>query len=385
MERAQAGTDMQNADNHALAVLFVTVLGVGLILSFIAMIGFSDFGASRGDGGGTTADELSWLIDGTVTQAAEDQLESRFPARTLAVRTSAALRYLAFRSGNAGVVVGRDGWLFTREEMEHHEGDGQVLESRLEYILATRSALGDAGVELLVVLVPSKARVLSDMLSPRWSRLADHARYGEALNRLETHEVPVVDLLPHLNKVDEPFLKRDTHWSPQGVRAAAEAISRKVSNSLASRISSSDIGAYEYRTTRGSRLTVAGDLMSFVPLGPWASSFGLARQSVFTTETIQLEAPALGLFDLPTIPVTLVGTSFSADERWNFEGELRSSLGSDVLNISAEAVGPFVPMEEYLQGSAFREVKPGLVIWEVPERYLTLPDVELPGSMSAVE
>ena len=53
-----------------------------------------------------------------------------------------------------------------------------------------------------------------------------------------------------------------------------------------------------------------------------------------------------GLFGTQTIPVTLVGTSYSADERWNFTGALQTALGADVLNLATEGRGPLPPMRE---------------------------------------
>jgi alginate O-acetyltransferase complex protein AlgJ len=81
----------------------------------------------------------------------------------------------------------------------------------------------------------------------------------------------------------------------------------------------------------------------------------------------------LGLFDEVTIPVTLVGTSYSAGRPWNFDGALKEVLGADVLNVAAEGQGPLVPMQRYLDSPRFADAPPALVIWEIPERYVVLP------------
>jgi alginate O-acetyltransferase complex protein AlgJ len=71
--------------------------------------------------------------------------------------------------------------------------------------------------------------------------------------------------------------------------------------------------------------------------------------------------------------VALVGTSYSQDERWGFADALKVALGADVLNVAARGEGPFAPMRAYLEGETVVDVPPELVVWEIPERYLTIP------------
>jgi alginate O-acetyltransferase complex protein AlgJ len=77
------------------------------------------------------------------------------------------------------------------------------------------------------------------------------------------------------------------------------------------------------------------------------------------------------LFSDNTPIVTLVGTSYSADPKWNFEGYLKEYLQTDVLNAAEQGLGPFETMKKYLQNESFLKTPPKLVIWEIPERYLT--------------
>ena len=116
--------------------------------------------------------------------------------------------------------------------------------------------------------------------------------------------------------------------------------------------------------------------MSFVPVSDAVRAwFGLTAETVHAYEVGAAAAGSggPGLFGEIVIPVTLVGTSYSGDPRWAFEDALRLELGLDVLNVAAEGEGPFEPMREYLRSEAISEVSPDLVVWEIPERYLTLP------------
>ncbi len=357
--------------SQVVAILFLVVTAVGFVGAAIAL---TQWESPAGDASTTTEPGLAPFVDGSISERAEAELESGIPVRTVAVRVTAALKYLLFRTGNDGVVVGDDGWLYTQEEFEHHPTDAAVLTSRLEFISNVSDELADADVHLFVAIIPSKARVVLEPLGGRWTRLARHPRYNTALEWLAAQDIATVDLQSALDLIPDPFLRADTHWTPSGARQIAAVIADAVSEFGLS----AGVGRTSYETRVAALIEVPGDLMSFVPVGSLASLLGLHPQSVQTTETIQTSAPSLGLFDTPAIPVTLVGTSFSADERWNFIGELKRELGMDVLNISAEAAGPFVPMVDYLTGPALAEVRPELVVWEIPERYLTLPNVEVP-------
>jgi len=83
-----------------------------------------------------------------------------------------------------------------------------------------------------------------------------------------------------------------------------------------------------------------------------------------------LEAGSDLLGDAETPEVALVGTSYSAQPRWNFHGALQEALQQDVGNYAKEGLGPFAPMFEYLKSADFAQAPPRLVVWEIPERYL---------------
>ena len=68
--------------------------------------------------------------------------------------------------------------------------------------------------------------------------------------------------------------------------------------------------------------------------------------------------------------MTVVGTSYSANPRWGLESQLKTTLGTDVINAAQEGKGPMVPMREYLKSATYKNAPPKLVIWEIPERFL---------------
>jgi alginate O-acetyltransferase complex protein AlgJ len=70
--------------------------------------------------------------------------------------------------------------------------------------------------------------------------------------------------------------------------------------------------------------------------------------------------------------IVLIGTSYSANTRWNFPGYLKEALGEDIASYAREGAGPFRPMLAYLASEDFRREPPRLVIWEIPERALVV-------------
>ena len=79
------------------------------------------------------------------------------------------------------------------------------------------------------------------------------------------------------------------------------------------------------------------------------------------------------LFGDSTPQLALVGTSYSANAKWNFLGALRQSLGSDLYNYAENGHGPLVPMLRLLAKGEAETAGLRLVLWEVPERYLMMP------------
>ena len=120
-----------------------------------------------------------------------------------------------------------------------------------------------------------------------------------------------------------------------------------------------------------------GDLTTFIASGTMPAALGMGPESV---QPWRAEAPAQAvsaddLFGDSQIPIVLVGTSYSANVEWGFAEALKTALGSDVLNVAEEGLGPVAPMRAYLASDGFRDQPPTTVIWEFPIRYLATPGV----------
>jgi alginate O-acetyltransferase complex protein AlgJ len=177
-----------------------------------------------------------------------------------------------------------------------------------------------------------------------------------------------------LRNEPESFLRTDTHWSPRGARIAAEAIATAIRQK-------GNIGL----ETQGFILeeqapeSLEGDLLRYVPAGPLLEHFDFGRVEVPQHAAVARAADDGGesaLFGDVSLPVTLVGTSYSANGSWNFADYLKVALQSDLFNAADEGRGPFATMRDYLESEAYKTSPPQLVIWEIPERYIALPDAE---------
>lgn len=279
------------------------------------------------------------------------------------------INYAAFREGNEGVLIGDDGWLFTKEEFDYQPGQQDKIQKNLGYIHAVNDYLHAHNIALVVVPVPAKARVYSDKLGRYPYPAYKQGVYGEFLNDLRARGIHVVNVLPALQSEKETpvFLKTDTHWTPEGAKIAASGVSDYIRAKLPIPL---EQAAYQTKLQR--QETHKGDLLRYIPVGNF---FKLPEDKLGVFETVSA-APAdadmeSALFSDTSPAVTLVGTSYSANPKWNFEGFLKESLQSDILNVADEGLGPFETMQKYLGNEAFRATPPKLVIWEIPERYLS--------------
>jgi alginate O-acetyltransferase complex protein AlgJ len=268
------------------------------------------------------------------------------------------------------VLVGRDGWLFTTEEFEPRAA--AALRIDLQEVREAKAELNRLGVNLVIALVPAKARVYPERLGRYALPGKLSGRYRELLVRLADLGIPAPDLLGPLQagkQRGQVFLRTDTHWTPLGAEIAAEALAPELEKLLSeagsprARFETRPEGEREYR----------GDLLNFIPLGPFAERWGPRPDRVRENVTSSVDAEETELFAQPLIPVVLVGTSYSAGALWNLEGALKAAASADVLNVSELGQGALSPMRKLLQGSVLAEVQGKVVVWEIPERYFTLP------------
>jgi hypothetical protein len=150
--------------------------------------------------------------------------------------------FLALANLGDKAVVGENGWLFYRSAVQYLIEPWQPKSNQGDPVSAISSfndQLAQRGIHLLVVPAPNKASVYPDMLT---GHAADrdkpvNAKTIEVIRRLQQAGVEVVDLFALFKQAraasppgeaTKYYLAQDSHWSPDGVRLAAEAIARRL-------------------------------------------------------------------------------------------------------------------------------------------------------------
>ncbi|MBD9416653.1 alginate O-acetyltransferase [Pseudomonas sp. PDM16] len=317
----------------------------------------------------SAASETTFL-NGKLTHAIEKHYDKGFPVKELGTNAWAALEYGLFGEGRPGVVIGRDGWLFTSEEFKPAIKPNQV-EDNWKLISGVRDELQRRGIQLQVVLLPAKARLYPEFVAEQRPVAQQQALYDQARERLDQLGLQGADLFDVLEDGKSQglvFLRTDTHWTPLGAELAARAVAEDL---LQRKLWQQ--GELSYDTRKVGSETHKGDLLSYLPLDPYFAAMQPAKEPLEKRLTEQSgEGGGDDLFGDSAPQVALVGTSYSANPKWNFVGALRQALGSDLYNYAEDGHGPLVPMLRLLAKGEEETRDLKLVLWEVPERYLTL-------------
>lgn len=311
------------------------------------------------------------VIDGKWAKSFETHFDKEFPVKRLGTNVWAAIDYLAFGEGRPGVIVGRENWLFSDEEVHTVAHAERNTAENWALIRGVRKELEAHGITLVLAILPAKARVYPEYLGRERPGSAMLPLYQRFHAEADKAGLIAPDLLAPLQDAkqggSQVFLRTDTHWTPAG----AEVVARQ----LGERIRSARLlqePPRRYVTQPGAVREHQGDLVAFLPLDPLFSALLPAPDQLQMRSTQPLEQGSGedALFGEVKVPVTLIGTSYSADPRWNFVGALRESLQADVVSHAEDGRGPILPMLTFLQTASLEQSKPSVVIWEFPERYL---------------
>lgn len=326
------------------------------------------------------------IRSGRTSAALEKQLNAKLPAHDSLIAIANGLRYLLLRGANSQVRVGRDNWLFLSEEMQPHAAAKANLAARVNLMAQVSRQMQKDGVTLVILLVPDKIR-----LYPQYAYWAthEHARYALALHWLAQQQVYTVDPLPALQQAASHavYYHSDTHWNQRGAQIVAQQVALQVTQMMpriASQTPASaanqppqpgkpglpwDATEFELHPS-GPQQERAGDLLRLMGLehSPNWLRPSPDREAPLQIKQTSADAPA-GLLDDVALPVVLTGTSYSL--RGQFHGFLQQALHAKILNAAKDGAGFMQATQAYLADDAYKSAKPKLVIWEVPERFLT--------------
>ncbi len=226
--------------------------------------------------------------------------------------------FLALHDPGSKVLMGRDGWLFYKPRVDYLIQSNQDDPSRDQgpaaatcAIIRFRDQLASRGIRLLVVPVPCKASVYPDKLTRRAEGLSLRSRTLEVIAALRAAGVETVDLFEVFQESRETsegkavksfYLVQETHWSPFGVRRAAEAIADRIVQ-----LGWLERGSVQYRR-QAALIQRDGDIVNMMPLPSGRRYFAPEK---IRCEQVILASRSAAYQDDPDSPVLYLGDSFS--------------------------------------------------------------------------
>jgi alginate O-acetyltransferase complex protein AlgJ len=321
-------------------------LGIAALLAGLSATAFSNTDAG---------DPSKGWASGSYQRGYEGRFETSVPAHESAVALWSAAKWVFFREPANGAVAGHGGWLFTAEEFTEPDSPRNLATE----LTQVTDALAADGITLVPVIIPDKVRMYAHRLK-RGRSEGFETRYDVALATIREAGLIEIDLR-EVFRFESSFMRTDTHWSPEGTQRAAATIAKSLG----------DITLPEAQVTTIPKGAAPfdGDLLPFVATGRYRDRVGPAAELINTFETAVTSSG--GLFGAADIPVALIGTSYSAKAEFHFEGFLKHALQANVLNLSRVGQGPFRPMDAFLEERSTLSSLPSIVVWEIPERFLT--------------
>lgn len=242
------------------------------------------------------------------------------------------------------VIVGKDGWLFLKEEIEHLQapvlyGNGVKAFSKvtkkqyadpLPAIVDFNKQLEEKGIELLFVLIPPKALIYPEKLPIELSgdMVKDLKQPYKDLNeKLADNNVQVLDLLPlfHAERNHRHLYSRiDTHYSGEGVVLVARQIAKLVQQ----RNWYEGIAKKNYKK-KNKLVTIEGDLSRMLGGG--------AKEELLFSFVTDLSTKEGGKV-FPQSPVLLIGDSHTLV--YSIGGDLHTKSAGLFDHLSAELSFP---------------------------------------------
>ncbi len=313
------------------------------------------------------------LIAGRTAAAVNYATAHDLPVDLLFRAAGGVLRWKLFGSGGPQVWVGRHDWLFLVEELRPWPGAEAVMATRAALVARVQAALRAKDIDLVVTLVPDKARmVAAELDGPRARQTV--GRYRAFLAALRGAGVTTVDLADAFAASGGGamfYFRTDTHWNQQGAALAARATAAAVTTDF-------DRGLHFTTEAAAAETDGPGDLLRLMSLDRIPDGLPIRlrpapdRQHLETTRALEKPASSGGLLDDgPEIPVVLIGSSFSKNS--NFDGRLQEALGAQAANFAQSGGGFASAANAYFASVAFHDTPPKLVIWEIPERVVGQP------------
>ena len=268
---------------------------------------------------------------------------------------------------------GHDGFFF-RLKGDLRERYGLSNEVRA-YLKRMHDALAAKNITAGIVSIPVRGLAQQPMLNRTNKEQAAfrvtlaNDSYGQMLSDMREAGFIVPDLRSHAANAQDKekdlyfFFRRDHHWTPLGANVAAS----QFATLLKQHATYADIGTQEYSTksiaTQKMKHTMAQEIDRLceddIPPEPFPQY-----------ETSLNAAGEDALFGVDNIGrAALVGSSFSAEKDFNFDGFLAQETGLEIANYAISGGLLFNALISYTSSEAFADYPPNFLIWEAPGLY----------------
>jgi hypothetical protein len=267
---------------------------------------------------------------------------------------------------------GYDGWFFRNNDLKM---DFSISPEAASYISRLNAELANQRTELVIMPLLSRAMMASKMVNHEdpWQENYDvdlaKSSYVDFIKQLKDTGVGIVDLstlygtYDSSNPYDYNFM-RDIHWKPEGAKIIADAAAKY----LETLEYYPSLPKADTSSSKKEEIGRAGTIREEIQ----RLCRGEIEPETFTTYKVtrKSEGSASDLFgESATVPLSLVGTSFSAVDEFNFVGFLEEESKLAVVNFSIAGGEMFASLLSYLSSPYFQENTPKVLLWETQSVY----------------
>ena len=243
----------------------------------------------------------------------------------------------------------------------------------LKYFGRLAAALERNDATLVYLPVPTRGMAVHDRLIPDAPKQAffdmesSRDNYREFAAALRATGVVVPNLLEVLEADEqraEAFFGRDHHWTPTGAKIFAKGLQPLFDELPALE----GIDRIEFETVPSGQREMLGTLMEKIQ-SQCESQIPTEVYQAFETRRAgdNLESNLFGGSDEGR--VILLGTSYSQQTAYNFDGFLSQYSGFDVENYAVSGGHLFGSILSYMSSVEFVEEPPSVILWEAPIYY----------------
>ncbi len=267
---------------------------------------------------------------------------------------------------------GYDGWFFRNNDLKM---DFSISPEAASYIKRLNSALAEQDIQLVILPLLSRAIMANSEVNYNdpWQENYDldfaKSSYKEFVATLKGTGAGVVDLsvLYPTYERSNPYnfnFKRDIHWKPEGAKVVAE-----VAADFLKKLDKYDaLPKTQTSSKKQEEVGRAGTIREEIQ----RLCRGEIEPETFTSykATRKSTGGADDLFgDSAAVPVSLIGTSFSAVDEFNFLAFMEEFSKLEIVNFSIAGGEMSASLLSYLSSPYFLEHLPSVILWETQAVY----------------